>query len=190
MTQKEEWLLEGLPRIYGFATKNLYGRDNIGEVVSRTCEKILTNEKEFENKEKFISYCVKISQYEIIHLMYENKGYLKYTMKDRHPEKLITFTRLKGDNTDKHFMEVLDKYSSRNLIGEECLTEVGKKELLKLVFPLLKKLHYSIIEERLHGTSLFQIGKKLGKTQKQVEDMVYSTIIPKLKKVLKEKAGE
>ncbi len=176
-----DWIKTEESRLGGFLVRSLYGRDQICEVKQRVYEWLLHNgQQEFENSEKFTSYIIKIAQGEIIKYTLEQRGYLKPSMYKQHFEITKKFSELKKHRTEEKFIEILNYklYSA----PKNIITGVAKVELLAYCKDIMKPLHYQIVEERLFGTSLSEIARKLKKTQKQIEGMVYDTIIPKLQK--------
>lgn len=66
-------------------------------------------------------------------------------------------------------------------------TNYGKIELENFIKPYLKNWHFEVFKGRIYGLSISQIGKEVNKTSKQVQEVIYRSIIPKLEKLLIEK---
>lgn len=173
------WIKTEESRLGGYLVKSLYGKENMDEVKQRVYEWLLIHgQQEFENSDKFTSYIIKIAQGEIIKYILEQKGYVKPSMYKEHPAITKNFAQVKKDKSDEQLMNALDFKLFK--APENIITGVAKVELIEYCKTIMKPLYWKIVEERLFGTSLSQIGKKLGKNQKQIEYMVYKTIIPKL----------
>jgi len=164
------WCLSVKPRLYGFLVKTVYQRGNIEEIAQRVYEYVLYKEDlPMDSYEKFVSYVIKTAQGFTYSMALERQGYIKPTMHKAHGEIARHFTDLQKDLSNEKFIYILDKKDNRRQVS---ITPVGKKELLEFAKPHLTDKQFSVLELRLYGYSLSEIGEQLGISAKSVSSHV------------------